>query len=269
MIKDKAIVITGASAGIGRATALILAKKGARLFLTARRTAHLTELEREIKALGGTAYSQSLDLSKRQDVETMVRVARDKLGRIDVLINNAGFGYFGTVEETPSELIHEIFALNFEAPVLASQLVIPTMRQQGGGHIINISSVAGKRGVPLAGVYSATKFALNGVSESLRIELHNSNIHVSIINPAATRTEFGDVIRKGDATTSYRSMGPSQSAEQVAASIVRCIERPKIEVYPFWAGRLIACINAIAPSIVDAVILRSARGRMSSIKAGA
>jgi short-subunit dehydrogenase len=269
MIRDKTIVITGASAGIGRATALILAKKGARLFVTARRTEQLTALAREIQELGGTAFCQSLDLSRRHDVEAMVKAAHEKLGRIDVLINNAGFGYFGTIEHTPPELIREIFALNFEAPVLASQLVIPIMRKQGGGHIINISSVAGKRGVPLAGVYSATKFALNGVSESLRIELHNSNIHVSIINPAATRTEFGDVIRREDPTKSYRAIGPSQSAEHVAASIVRCIERPKIEVYPFWAGWLVACINTIAPSIVDAVILRSARGRLSSIKAGA
>src|SRR4029077_20351281 len=100
-------------------------------------------------------------------------------GRIDVLINNAGFGFFGTVESTPPSVVREIFALNFDAPLYASQLVISIMRAQGNGHILNIASVAGKRGLPLSAVYSATKFALDGLTQGLRLEVKAAGIDVS------------------------------------------------------------------------------------------
>src|SRR5207253_5127403 len=135
---------------------------------------------------------------------------KERFGRIDGLINNAGFGYLGSVESTSPEVVREIFDLNFEAPLLASQLAIPIMRGQGGGHIINVSSIVGKRGLPLSGIYCATKFALNGISESLRIELKSSNIDVSIINPAATQTEFGEHVRYGDVKTRFKSLGRIQ-----------------------------------------------------------
>src|SRR5436189_5654885 len=106
------------------------------------------------------------------------------------------------------------------------------MRAQRSGHIINVSSIAGKRGMPLGGIYCATKFALNGISESLRVELQGSGIHVSVINPAGTKTEFGDAIRLGDVKERFKTIGRIQSAEEVAESIVRCIKQPKIEVYP-------------------------------------
>ena len=267
-MKDKAILLTGASSGIGRATALMLAHEKARLFLVARREELLTSLEEEVRRLGGTAHSQVLDLSRREDVEIMVRKAQEKLGRIDVLINNAAFGYFGTVEHTAPDLIREIFAVNFEAPLIASQLAIPIMRRQGSGHIINISSVAGKRGLPLTGIYSATKFALNGLVEALRVELRDTNILVSTVNPAGTRTEFGQAIRMGDVTGTFKPLGHSQSAEEVARSIVRCIHYPKLEVYPYWPGRIFAWASTIAPSLVDAIVARSFRERIRARKDG-
>ena len=264
MIKDKAILLTGASSGIGRATALMLAREQARLFLVARRGDLLKTLGDEVKRLGGIAHTQVLDLSRCEDVETMVRAAQEKLGRIDVLVNNAAFGYFGTVEHTQPSLVREIVAVNFEAPLIATQRVIPIMRRQGSGHIINISSVAGKRGIPLSGIYSATKFAMNGLSEALRVELQDSGIVVSSVYPAGTRTEFGDAIRKGDVKGTFKPIGHSQSAEEVARSIVKCIRKPKVEVYPYWAGRLFAWASTLAPSIVDEIVLRSFRARMRS-----
>src|SRR5213082_2033965 len=137
----------------------------------------------------------------------MIRSTLERYGRIDVLINNAGFGFLGSVENTPQSVVREIFDLNFDAPLLACQLAIPIMRAQGGGHIINVSSVVGKRGLPLSGIYCATKFALNGISESLRVELKDSGIDVSIISPAATQTEFGDNVRHGDVTAKFKAMG--------------------------------------------------------------
>ena len=269
MFRNKRILITGASSGIGRATALILAREGATLFLVARRRELLRTLEEEVKRYGAPAHSMVFDLSDHEQVGEMIRVADRSMGGIDVLVNNAAFGYFGTVENTPASVVKEIFAVNFEAPLLASQLVIPIMRRQGAGHIINVSSVAGKRGLPLSGIYSATKFALNGISESLRVELKSTGIRVSTINPAGTRTEFGDAIRKGDVDGVFKPLGPSQSAEEVAHTIVQCIRKPKLEVYPYWPGRVFAWVNTIAPSLVDAIILKSFRERLNARRPGA
>jgi short-subunit dehydrogenase len=264
-IAGKVIIITGASSGIGRATALALAKERPRLVLVARRQDLLESLEELIIASGADARILTLDLRLKENVETMVRWTHETSGRIDVLINNAGFGFFGTVEETPAAVVREIFDLNFEAPLLASQLVIPIMKSQGGGHIINVSSVAGRRGLPLSGIYCATKFALHAISESLRVELNGSGIDVSIINPAATESEFGEHVRRNRVYRKFQPIGYVQPAEAVAAAIVDCIRHPKLEVYPYGRSRLVAWANAIAPSLVDKVIRRYFRERMSSL----
>lgn len=261
-LTDKVIIITGASSGIGRATALAAARRRAKVVLVARRQHLLAELEEEIRTAGGTASSMALDLQIREHVEAMIRSTYEHFGRIDVLINNAGFGFFGTLENTPPSVVREIFDLNFEAPLLATQLVIPIMRKQGSGHIINVSSIAGKRGLPLSGIYCATKFALNGVSESLRLELKDDGIDVSIINPAATHSEFGENIRHGDVTGKFKAIGYIQPAERVAESIVKCIRKPRAEVYPYRISRLVVWINAFAPSLVDKVMISYFRDRV-------
>lgn len=259
---DRVIIITGASSGIGRATALALTRERATVVLIARRKPLLTELEEEIRKLGGRAASMVLDLQQREHIEAMIRSTKENFGRIDVLINNAGFGFFGTVENTPASVVREIFDLNFAAPLLASQLVIPIMRAQGSGHIINVSSVAGKRGLPLSGIYCATKFALNGISEALRLELKDSGIDVSIINPAATHTEFFEHIRRGDVSGNFKPIGYVQPAEKVAEAIVNCIKHPKPEVYPYGISRLVAVVNSIAPGLVDKVMIKYFRERI-------
>jgi short-subunit dehydrogenase len=261
-IANKVIIITGASSGIGRATALALGGERATLVLVARREQLLRDLEDQIRREGGTALSLPSDLREKAHVQKMIHSTRDQFGRIDVLINNAAFGFYGTVENTPPAVVREIFDLNFEAPLLACQLAIPIMRAQGTGHIINVSSIAGKRGLPMTGIYCATKFALQGISETLRIELKGSGIDVSIINPAATETEFGDNVRRADAAVKFKAMGHIQSAEEVAATIVRCIREPKVEVYPYGRSRLLVWANAIAPSLVDIVIARFFRDRI-------
>jgi short-subunit dehydrogenase len=261
-ISGKVIIITGASSGIGRATAVALARERATLVLVARRETMLRSLAEEVKTAGARALVLPLDLRQRDHVDQMIHSTRDQFGRIDVLINNAAFGFYGSVESTPAALVREIFDVNFESPLFACQLVIPLMRAQGGGHIINVSSVAGKRGLPFSGIYSATKFALNGLSEALRVELRGSAIDITIVNPAATRTEFGDKIRLGDATSKFKAIGHVQSAEEVASAIVRCIEKPKAEVYPYRLSRLLVWANAVAPSLVDKIMSRFFRERM-------
>jgi len=262
VLRDKVIIITGASSGIGRATAVALAAEKTKLVLVARREERLASLGVEVERAGGSAFVLPLDLRETDRVKQMIHSTLDRFGRIDVLINNAAFGFYGSVESTPPDVVHEIFNLNFEAPLIAIQLVIPIMRTQGSGHIINISSVAGRRGLPLSGIYSATKFALHGLSESLRVELQGSGIEVSVINPAATETEFGDHVRFGDVTQKFRSTGHVQPAAEVAAAIVRCIKQPRLEVYPYGRSRLLVWANAVAPSLVDKIMTRVFRDRL-------
>ena len=137
----KVIVITGASSGIGRQTALALASSDVQLVLAARRRGLLEELQAEIVGRGGHAAINVTDLRVREDIERLGAVCNREYGRIDVLINNAGFGYFGTVEHMAPELMDEILAVNFIAPVIAIQAVLPIMRAQRSGHIINVSYI--------------------------------------------------------------------------------------------------------------------------------
>jgi short-subunit dehydrogenase len=266
IIANKVIVVTGASSGIGRALALALGRERASLVLVARREALLKSLAEDVRRQGGNALVITLDLRERAGVEKMISSTREQLGRIDVLINNAGFGYLGTVEETPPSVVREIFDLNFEAPLRASQLVIPIMKAQGGGHIINVSSVVGRRGLPLNGIYCATKFALQGISESLRLEVKDSGIDVSIVSPAATESEFGENVRHGRVKAKFKPTGMVQSAEDVARSIVECIRHPKLEVYPNRTSRLLTWASVISPAIVDRVIANYYKDRFRVIR---
>jgi short-subunit dehydrogenase len=260
----KVIVITGASSGIGRQTALALASSDVQLVLAARRRGLLEELQTEIVGRGGHAAINVTDLRVREDIERLVAVCNREYGRIDILINNAGFGYFGTVEHMAPELMDEILAVNFIAPVIAIQAVLPIMRAQRSGHIINVSSVAGRRGLPLSGIYSATKFALNGISEAMRVELRDAGIHISVVYPVATATPFFDVVQKGDVDGRFKPVGYVQPAEKVANCIVRCIRRPRSEVYPYWPGRLLVWANAFLPSLIDRAMLPYFRERVKA-----
>ena len=266
IIANKVIIVTGASSGIGRAVALALARERARLVLVARRQPLLESLADEVRKEGGTVLVLALDLRDRGQAEKMIATTREQFERIDVLINNAGFGYLGTVEETPAAVVREIFDLNFEAPLLASQLAIPIMKAHGGGHIINVSSVVGRRGLPLNGIYCATKFALQGISESLRLEVKDAGIDVSIVNPAATESEFGDHVRRGGVKAKFKPTGHVQSAEEVARSIVKCIRRPKLEVYPNSRSRLLTWASALSPALVDRIIANYYKDRFRVVR---
>jgi len=264
-IADKVIIITGASSGIGKETALLLGRERARLVLVARRGEILEQIRSEIRTFGATAECLVLDLRQRENVSRMVSEPLARLPRIQFLINNAGFGFFGTVENTPASVVQEIFALNFEAPLYAMQLAIPIMRKQGSGHIINISSVAGKRGLPLSGIYCATKFALDGITQSLRLEVKDAGIHVSLINPATTRTEFTEHVRRGDVSGQFKPIGYVQPAQIITRRIVECIRRAKAEVYPYRLSRVLAWLNTIAPSLADKVMMPYFRDRFRAM----
>jgi short-subunit dehydrogenase len=189
--EGRVVLITGASSGIGAATARLLARQGMRVVLTARRQDRLEALAREIEREGGAALAIPADLSDPSAREALVDQVEARWGPVEVLINNAGFGYYATVEDTPWEVVRRMFEVNILAMIHLTQRVVPGMRRLGRGHILNIASVAGYISTPPLTVYSATKFAVVGFSEGLRRELEPHGIHVTVISPGPVRTEFG------------------------------------------------------------------------------
>lgn len=249
-IRGRSILVAGASSGIGRATALRLAHLGARVGLAARREDRLRRLASEINAQGVDVFYAVTDVSDRAQVRHFVDRAIKEFGRIDVLINNAGYGLRSTLEETAPEEYTRLLEVNLLGTVYGVQAVIPTMKNQGTGHIINVSSVAGTRAMPQSGAYSSAKFAVNGMSEALRVELKPLGIEVSVVLPISTATEFFKVAgRKGGEPA--RPVGPLQSASVVAESIVGCIRRPRPEVFPYRLARLLHVLNALSPRLID------------------
>ncbi|HXG65148.1 MAG TPA: SDR family NAD(P)-dependent oxidoreductase [Blastocatellia bacterium] len=186
------IIITGASAGIGAATARRLARAGGRVVLAARRRDRLDALQQEIEAAGGQALAVAADMTSAADRERLVRETLAWGGRIDALVNNAGYGQRGPIEIVPIEKIRSNFETNLFSLIALTQLVIPVMRRQQSGRIVNISSVAGRIARPLSSVYDATKHALEAISDGLRGELAPFGIKVVIIEPGFIITEFLD-----------------------------------------------------------------------------
>ncbi len=187
---NKVILITGASAGIGKATAKQLISEGHIVYCAARRTQNMQDLV----DIGGHAIK--MDVTKSDDVRNGVKKILDEQKRIDALVNNAGYSVYGAVEDVSMEDARRQFDVNIFGLAELTQLVLPQMRQQNSGHIINISSIGGKIYFPLGAWYHATKHALEGWSDCLRLETKDFGIKVSIIEPGAIQTEFGDVMNQ-------------------------------------------------------------------------
>ncbi|HSB71253.1 MAG TPA: SDR family oxidoreductase [Candidatus Methylomirabilis sp.] len=252
-LKNQVAVITGASSGIGRAAAVALAREGVRVVLGARRLDRLTEAVGAIRAARGEARAVQTDVTDPAQVRRLVEEAVAAFGRLDILVNNAGLGYFGPVESTPVQEARHLFDVNVMGTLYGIQAAVPIMRRQHSGHIINVSSVVGKRATPGLGVYSATKFAQVGLSESLRLELADAGIHVSVVYPVSTRTEFFTVAASRSPLR-IDPAGPTYTAEQVAQILVRCARRPRPEIVVFPPARLMVILNALAPRVMDRVL---------------
>ncbi|HSL49429.1 MAG TPA: SDR family NAD(P)-dependent oxidoreductase [Candidatus Deferrimicrobiaceae bacterium] len=246
--RGRVALVTGASSGIGAATARAFAGAGLRVALCARRKDRLERLAADLTAQGAEASVHAVDVTDAFAVPAMVDAVTARWGRLDVLVNNAGRGFAATLEQTTAEELRALMELNVVAVLGATQAVLPIMRRQGSGHIINVSSIVGRRAVPYRAAYSATKFALGALSETLRVELTGSGIAVTLVYPIRTVTEFHQAeVQK----VPWRPMGPVQSAERVARSILSCVRRPRPEVYPYWPVRVLAVMSVIAPGLVD------------------
>src|SRR5829696_3173847 len=202
------VLITGGSAGIGRATALRLARDGAAIALCARRADRLDAVAAEIVAAGGHALPIVADVTSEADMNLLVAKTVERFGRLDVMMCNAGFGIAGAIDEITPAQMHQLMEINYTGTYLATRAALPVFRRQSAGHIIMVSSIVGKRGVPYMGAYSATKFAQVGLAECLRAELLGTNIHVSLLFPVSTETEFFNVMSAQTGGIVTRGAGP-------------------------------------------------------------
>ena len=254
----RVIAITGASAGIGRATALRLARDGASLAICARRADRLEALALEITAAGGQALPVVADVTSESDMTRLVDATVARFGRLDVMMCNAGFGIYGAIDRIAPGQMRQLIDVNFMGTYYATRSALAVFRRQARGHVIIVSSIVGKRGVPYMGAYSATKFAQVGLAECLRAEEHGSGIHVSVVYPVSTMTEFNEVMSRESGFES-EGAGPRQDAAHVADAIARAIEHPVPEVYPLQKARGLVLLNAIAPGIADRVVKKWGR----------
>jgi NAD(P)-dependent dehydrogenase (short-subunit alcohol dehydrogenase family) len=250
-------VISGAASGIGRATARRFAQKGAKVVVGGRSVDGVNAILGEIKAAGGTGVGMQLDVSKRDQVEALGKLAMDTYGRVDTWVNNAGVSIYARFETVTEEEARRLFDVNFFGEVYGMWTAIPLLRAGGGGTIINLASVVGKRGLPLQNFYSASKFALIGLTEALRVEFktEKSNINLCAICPPSIDTPFYDnAVTKMGYTA--KPLPVVVSADQVAKDIVSCAVHPRREVWVAWVGKVFVTLSILFPWFMDWFILR-------------
>ncbi len=252
------ICITGASSGIGRATALRLARDGASIAVCARRRDRLDAVAAEITSAGGTPLPVTADVTRPEEMQAFVDATVRQFGRLDVMLCNAGYGIYGAIDRVTAEQMRALMDVNYFGTFHAARAALGVFRTQGHGHTIIVSSIVGQRGIPFMGPYSATKFAQVGLAECLRAEVAGTKLHVSVVYPISTETEFFGVMTKqsGFAT---RAHGPRQSPDGVADAIARAIARPVPEIYPYRLAKGLAVLNAIAPGFCDRLTKRWGR----------
>jgi NADP-dependent 3-hydroxy acid dehydrogenase YdfG len=227
-IEGKVVVITGASSGLGESTARLLAASGAKVVLGARRKDRIDALVKEITAKGGNAIGFKTDVTKRGEVEALVKGAMDKYDRIDVIVNNAGIMPIAPMAALKVEEWDRMIDVNIKGLLYGVAAVLPIMQKQKQGHIINIASVAGlKVFAPGGAVYSATKFAVRAVTEGLRLEHKADNIRATVISPGAVATELAEGISDEAARENLRELIEiAIPADSIARAIAYAIEQP-------------------------------------------
>jgi NADP-dependent 3-hydroxy acid dehydrogenase YdfG len=227
-LNGKVAVVTGASSGIGEATVRSLAGEGAAVVAGARRKERLDGLVEEVTRDGGKAIAVECDVTDEQQAHALVDRAIEEFGKIDILVNNAGVMLLSKVEKGLSDEWRQMFEVNVLGLLYATDAAVEAMKRQGSGHIVNISSVAGRKTRPTGGVYSGTKFAVNAISEALRQELLEDGIRITIVEPGAVATELtehitDEEVRKG---LKQRNIEPLQS-EDVANAIAYAVSQPQ------------------------------------------
>jgi short-subunit dehydrogenase len=249
------ILITGASQGIGRALAVEAAQRGAKVLAAARSESLLDELARQVQEAGGRLETVPADVTNPEDRRRMADAALHHFGGLDVLVNNAGIGATGHFVEVSPERLRKIMEVNFFGLTETTRVCLPLLRRGVKPAIVNVSSIAGKRGIPARSEYSASKFAVQGFSEALRAELAKDAIDVLVICPGLTQTNFSKNMLEQKARLQMdhlRGMTP----EQVAKATLRMLERGRDEVCLTLQGRLIVFVSRFFPRLADRIARR-------------
>lgn len=228
-IRGKVAIVTGASSGLGESTARHLAARGARVVLAARRTDRLEQVVAEIREAGGEAIAVATDVTQRADLEKLAAAAVEAFGRIDVLVNNAGVMPLSPIDRLKVDEWDQTIDVNIKGVLYGIAAVLPRMKAQGSGHIVNVASIAGiKVFTPIGTVYSATKFAVRAISEGLRVEVGHSGIRVTIVSPGAIESELKFNTTDPESAAGVQAFYEASQipAASVARAVVYAVEQP-------------------------------------------
>jgi short-subunit dehydrogenase len=251
--KDAVAVVTGATSGIGRCLATRLVDSGSTVVATGRREDRLSQLASE---LGSRLIPVAGDLTEptvRQRVVTAAEIIRD--GQVDLLVNNAGVGAIGPFADAAAQRLRTVMEVNFFAPVELTRLLLPSLRRGRAPVICNVGSVLGHRAVPNKSEYCASKFAMHGWSDSLRAELVDDDIQITLVSPSTTESEFFDALVDTESSQRSKSFG-SWTADKVAETAIAAIRSRRSEVICSLAGKLLVYGDRLSPPLMNAVVAK-------------
>jgi len=259
--KNKVVVITGASSGIGEAAAIEFAKNGANIVLVGRKKSKLIEVEKKLSKYKISSLCCECDVSQKTQVKELCKQVLDKFGRIDILVNNVGFAIYGPVSKQSIEEIESQMNTNYFGMIYCTKNFLPKMLEQNSGHIVNVASVAASFGLPGIAPYCASKFAMLGFSEGLRHELKGTNVKVTVVSTIMVRTNFFD----HPSFSSMPKYSPaSLSAKTVAKAVLRAANSSRLEIIVPSVVRGAVWAKHTLPFIVNPIISSAIRKRLSS-----
>ena len=254
-IQGSRAIVTGASSGIGREIARQLVGQGAELVAVARREDRLRELAEETPSSRRRIAWVAGDITQPDTRRQVFDTAQRNFGGLDILVNNAGVGAMGQFDNADPERLRTVMELNFFALVEMTRMALPLLKNGTHPILVNVSSILGLRGVPYSSEYCASKFAVQGFSESLRAELSVHDIDVLVVNPGTTQTEFFDSVLEKSGEPSWPEHAPVTAA-QVAAKTIRAMRRGRHAIIPYGWGKLLCWLNRLSPSLMDRIMAR-------------
>ena len=261
--KNKVVLITGASSGIGKQTAIEFAKLGSSIILVARRKNKLEEVENELKQFNVTTLVCTCDVSKKDQVEKMSKIVLEKFSSIDILVNNAGFAIYGSVHDLSINDIESQMETNYFGMIYCTKNFLPSMLEKKSGHIVNVASVAASFGLPGIASYCASKFAMLGFSEGLKHELSGTGVGITVVSPIMVKTDFFD-------HPSFEKMPKysptSLNSKTVAKAIVKASNSSRLEIITPSIVRIAVWLKHTFPYFINPILGKSFKKQLDSTK---